>query len=544
MSDLDFLISVSVSSGPANLSRLGFGLPLVLAYHTRFNDLYRVYSSTQEMLADGFQTYDDAYRLARAEFLQDPSPTQVVVGRLSSAPSYVTDLNVLTGTQGDIIKATVKDPQSGLDMVFTRTVPAASSAGAEATAFAALINDVDVDSIVVAITSAASPQTVTNLTGVYGSAAFPNGPRRVTLALNSNAHWLATTAVLTGYDAAGNLVTENLAIPSGGNTTLTTTGVFSRIVSLAIPTQGGTSGTATLGTRTGVTASVASTTHVTLAPLTAGRRVHAYDLAFLALEDTTVAAGYDTALTALSAAYDDWYFVHIDSGSNANISAVATWVADKTKLFFADVASAGLLDGSNTVFSTMLSNDRVVPYFSRNSFEFNAAGWTGVGSTQQPGFITWAHKQVAGQTDHVLTTSQRLALEADNVNWHQRLRGRSTILNGVVTSGEYIDVIHGIDALKADIQESVYDVLTTLPKTPFTQKGLDAIRLAVKGALLRAEGTVDNPGLIAPGTSKVILPALSTISAADKKARRLNFVRFEGELAGAIHYVSVQGTLV
>lgn len=96
--------------------------------------------------------------------------------------------------------------------------------------------------------SSASVQNVNGaaLNGTY--ATIDMEPARfVTLILNSNAAWLATTAVLTGYDMFDRLVSENLAIPAGGNTTLTSVNRFKRVTNLMIPVQTGAGGTYTIG---------------------------------------------------------------------------------------------------------------------------------------------------------------------------------------------------------------------------------------------------------------------------------------------------------
>jgi hypothetical protein len=75
-------------------------------------------------------------------------------------------------------------------------------------------------------------------------------PRNVTLVLSNHADWDATSATVTGLDADGEVQTEALAIPNGGNATVTGTKLFASIVSVAIPAQTGTGGTFRVGTGT------------------------------------------------------------------------------------------------------------------------------------------------------------------------------------------------------------------------------------------------------------------------------------------------------
>lgn len=112
----------------------------------------------------------------------------------------------------------------------------------------------DPDSIKTNIASSGSQQVLGtgDFNGAIGAGKILPAAK-VTLTLSNHANWLATTAVLTGLDENGLPVSENLSIPANGNTTLTSTRYYSRVTGLTIPAQGGTSGTATLGTAASIT---------------------------------------------------------------------------------------------------------------------------------------------------------------------------------------------------------------------------------------------------------------------------------------------------
>ena len=62
---------------------------LVLTTHVRFTETYRIYTSTTDMLEDGFLPTDEAYKAVALIFAQDPRPDRVVVGRKDAGDSYV-----------------------------------------------------------------------------------------------------------------------------------------------------------------------------------------------------------------------------------------------------------------------------------------------------------------------------------------------------------------------------------------------------------------------------------------------------------------------
>lgn len=97
--------------------------------------------------------------------------------------------------------------------------------------------------------SASTAQTISGaaLNGSVGTGLITPA-QQVTMTLSSHANWDATTAVFTYENAVGEVVSENVAIPDAGNTTISTIGAARRLIQVYIPAQSGTAGTFTLGT--------------------------------------------------------------------------------------------------------------------------------------------------------------------------------------------------------------------------------------------------------------------------------------------------------
>lgn len=86
-----------------------------------------------------------------------------------------------------------------------------------------------------------------DLNGTVGATEMFPG-RLVTATFSNHADWDATNMTVTGVSAETNLpVTETIAIPNGGNATVTGTVYFKSITSISVPAQSGAGGTATLG---------------------------------------------------------------------------------------------------------------------------------------------------------------------------------------------------------------------------------------------------------------------------------------------------------
>lgn len=545
-SDINGLVSVAIQAESTSPTRDNFGSMLLMGYHTRFTELYRIYGSVGEMLDDGFTAFDDLYRMAASAFSRtDVTVTQVVVGRLPAAPAYNTRLEMLSSTEAAYIKFNYLVPQTGQSVAVSRTIPASSSLGAEATAVAALINDVDVDAIKTTIGSTAGIQTLiaSGFDGVIGSATMSPG-KRITFTASNHADWDATSLTLTGTDYAGNVQTETLTLPNAGNTTLISTKVYRSVTSLVIPAQSGTGGTATLGVVADVVATVASTKYIDVTPRTAGRQVHFDTLVNTGIEDTTADAAYDTALTALQAEYDGWYFVNIDTSGPTNITKVAAFVAASSspKLFFAQTNSKAEWDGTGTLATSLASNHRTVLARFRSSAQYGQVSWATFGAANPAGTITFKFASLPGvDTDNISSTG-KTNLTNHHVNYYISIKGRPCMTEGVTTFGEYIDIVHGIDALIDDIQTSAFDYMSSSRKN-LTDIGLSGLRSVILAAMQRFESKGEQPGLIAEGTSVVTVPKASAISVGDRAARRVTGVRFSGTFAGAVHFVSLSGSL-
>lgn len=296
---------------------------------------------------------------------------------------------------------------------------------------------------------------------------------------------------------------------------------------------------------TGV-ASSSSAAAITITPVSAdGYKPYFYDLENCGIHETTADADYDDALTALMAVKNDWYGIVTDTQSPANVAKIAAFALTNKKLYFVSTQADSELDGTGTLGSDLkaLSNDRTVILYHANPAQFAAAAWMAVGFAKTPGSITWANKTLRGVTFDLLTTTQETNLTTDNENNYQEIAALGHTGPGVVTSGEWIDVVHGTDALKADLQAAVWTAMANADKIPFTDAGLDLISAQISAVLKKYEGDKNVPGLLTPGSSKVIMPAASSISAADKKLRRLRNVRFSAKYSSAIHAVDLVGTI-
>jgi len=100
MSLIDQIVNVTITRQTVFPSVPGFGIPLLLAYHTRTPNVLDFYTSTDAMLDDGFHITDPAYKMVQAAFAQNPRPTQIALGRRTGVWTMVVTLLPLNLTKG------------------------------------------------------------------------------------------------------------------------------------------------------------------------------------------------------------------------------------------------------------------------------------------------------------------------------------------------------------------------------------------------------------------------------------------------------------
>jgi len=538
---LSDIVDVDITRVSGAVTQESFSTPLILAYHTRWtSDRVRSYASLTEMVDDGFTPDDAAYKIAAAIWSQPNPPAAVKVGRRSNA---FTQTVRLTPEASNSTPYTVE--LDGLEATYTSdaTATVAEICTGLVAALAALA---DVDAILATGgASSASPQTLSgaSLDGVLGYRAL-SPSRRITLVLSNHADWDATTATITGKDANGDTITEDLTIPNGGNATLTTTKLFARVTSVTIPAQSGTGGTFTVGVAAPMTASN-DTTHVTLtapAGLIVGVEVTAGDLL---VEDRTSNPGLAADLTAIRAEDDDFYALLLDSNSSAEILALAAIVeaASTKKLLVAQSADTACLDADSITDVMYSARDAdyfrtAIIYHPTIGLNFAAAAWIGNALAYAPGTITWKFRELVGISSYSLTSAERAAVLAKRGNLIETVAGRSITCDGKVAGGEWIDVIHGLDWLRARIGERVFGVLVGAVdgKIPYTDAGVNLIHTEVRAQLKEAE----NAAVLAEGWTTSV-PTVASLSSAQRASRVLPSVAFNARVAGAIHAVNVSG---
>lgn len=241
---------------------------------------------------------------------------------------------------------------------------------------------------------------------------------------------------------------------------------------------------------------------------------------------------------------NDWYVLTAATRVNADQLELSNWVQARAnsnpKLYFCqspDVAVLAPTDTTNIASKVQAAaNDRTIVCYKEDTDEFVAA-WLGLILPTDPGTTIWAFKTLSSITPDVLTPTEISAAFDKKANIYQRIAGINMTNNGT-TAMEWIDVMRGLDWLKAEISTNLFGYMVRQPKIPFTDDGVSAVKANIQDSLSLA---VDRD--ILTGEVKVEAPLVATISDTNKANRVLPDVTFTGQLAGAIQKVIIKGTV-
>lgn len=258
---------------------------------------------------------------------------------------------------------------------------------------------------------------------------------------------------------------------------------------------------------------------------------------------TTPDADWTAALTAINNEDPGWYGFDIKSTTIADQEDAADWVETQKKIYFARSADADILDSGVTtdIASYAESNnyDRTTVYYDASAeADYISAAAMGQGFPFDPGEQTWAYKTLVGVTATALTSAERTDALAKNANIYIGTAGVDHTEFGKVGSGEYIDIIRGIDWLEAIIQQAIFSELVNTKKIPYTDEGASIIDAILKGQLDRAVRAT-----IIVDDYVTSVPKVADVPTNDKINRFLPDVTFTATLQGAIHTVRIDGVV-
>lgn len=258
--------------------------------------------------------------------------------------------------------------------------------------------------------------------------------------------------------------------------------------------------------------------------------------------------GYAAQVTTIRQYDADWYGIAIDHNCNALGKAVADYVETLDAMCFLNVSDTDATDsGTSTDLGSRLQTESIARTLVGFDLD-DTGGYMGVAMAAErfphdPGSDgaggTFHGKTLVGVTADALSPTQKANLRAKNYVVYETTAGRNHTLDGKTPSGEFADIVRGLDWFRIRLQERIATALLNNDKIPFTDRGISVIR-----SLVEAQGKLaESVELFVPGSFTASAPKLSDTQSTDRAARVLNGVKFSAQLAGAIHLVNVTGSV-
>lgn len=252
------------------------------------------------------------------------------------------------------------------------------------------------------------------------------------------------------------------------------------------------------------------------------------------------------ALSAIEDVSGDWYGLALLSRTDADITAASAWIETRRKLFVACSADPNVGVQTSTsdiafVLKGLGRNRTAVVYHNLAGGDTHPdVAWLARQLSTPPGTQTWMFKTLVGVPPVSLNDSASGAVRGKNANTYESIGGVSITREGKAASGEYLDVIHGVDWLQARLTERVFSRLVNLGRIPYTDAGVAVFEGEVRAQL---DAAVEIGVLAGNPAPTISVPRVRDVSPNDRAMRTLPDIRFVATLSGAVHQVTIQGTV-
>ncbi|MED3932964.1 DUF3383 family protein [Priestia megaterium] len=249
----------------------------------------------------------------------------------------------------------------------------------------------------------------------------------------------------------------------------------------------------------------------------------------------------NTAVDAVSKYYDqDWFFLVTADAELSDQLAVADYIESKK---FKMYATRTVDTESRNAFKTK-DYDYVIDFYHPTEGEHAEAALIGEAGSQMVGSITWKFKTLKGITPIDVPADELALIHNDGAIAYVTKAGIPQTSEGIVASGEYIDVMHGKSWIKTNIETSIQKAFADNGKVSFDARGIALLDGSVTTVLQQGfkQGIIAIDGDNNP-LYTVTTKAREEMPAAERAQRIYNGLSFSFELAGAIHEANIKGQI-
>ena len=254
------------------------------------------------------------------------------------------------------------------------------------------------------------------------------------------------------------------------------------------------------------------------------------------------------AITANRTADSDWYFLTAYTHANQDIQDLAAYAETQTVIYGTSYNGTDALDAQDETDPGSvlqgLNYSRTFIIYAEDPSQYPECAIIGLQAPKDPGSTTWKFKTVTGVTASDLTTTQSLTLKGSKFDYGKGYNtieptgGRDIFAEGRMVNSEFCDIIRFADFIEARMREEIYLTLVNSEKVPYTSSGFAIIEGRMRQVLQQG---VTVGGLV---DFSVTVPNPRNLPTNSRINRVAEDFEFTGTLAGAVHFVEIQGRLV
>jgi hypothetical protein len=553
MGQLDNIVVVDIVKGQAGVTRPGFGVPFLLSYTANFPELYKKYTTINQVAAD-FSLTSVEYLRAKALFDNTTrdnnetrmlSPEEIYIGRLPSNAritvlknedgNYTVNINsteftfaATSNTKADIAAGLVALINAGGEPVTAEytatkeyfdlyadvantdfTVEVADTQKLQ-TSIPQQVSTLTFDADLVALNTIDMNVVHNEVTWAMPQVTFTSDHQTtmglIATALETNDYIESATVSLTPF--------REIEIVTIDNREISLTGIT---VSLGASQANGT---------------------------------WAEDFGFKNGDAKTY-------LDNLS--FQDYYFVLYarDFYDNAEIIDLSDFLEnwEYKKAFFFNTNDVRLTTSSSAniavdIVQKMIDRGktkedvvRTIGYYTKQLDNYVADGLVGANGPKSPGSLTWAYQKskLAIYDDYTNEETKTDFLRDNNMNYYTRIAGLDVAapsdVGGKVIGGEYFDITRGSDWLQANMELDIFEIFALTDKIPYTNKGVKVLVNAVYNRMIEGQKI----GFLSDDeTVLVTAPDVNDLTAAQRQSRSFGTIVATGRFAGAIQKALIQ----
>ena len=166
---------------------------------------------------------------------------------------------------------------------------------------------------------------------------------------------------------------------------------------------------------------------------------------------------------------NDWFGTVTDETDLEKIALISKEIGARQKMLFAQVKKDEDIMNSESKIKA-IAEDTTALFFNKNE-ELTAGAVAGYAISKFAGSVLVANKLINGAVESGLTGAEQGVLDKNKANYVARMKGQLGLANGVTVTGDPIDMIHCLKALKFRLEEDITLYLKATPKPTFVNIG-------------------------------------------------------------------------